>query len=147
MAKKQILITAVIALIVGAAAFFGGMYYQRSQGRTALNNFRGQFTAGQFGAVGRAGARFGNGAGVVRGQILSSDDKSVTVKMSDGSSKIVWLSGNTAITEATPAAKSALTNGQTVLVTGSANSDGSVTAQNIQLNPQLPGGSPRPSAQ
>lgn len=149
MNKNHYIITAVAALIVGVAAFFGGVYYQKSQGRAALGNFRGQFAAGQFGGgtgAGGRGARFGGG-GVVRGQILSSDSNSITVKLSDGSSKIIYLSGSTAITQTTTAEKSALTNGQTVLVIGSVNSDGSVTAQNIQLNPQIPGGSPSPSPQ
>lgn len=84
--------------------------------------------------------RLGNGNGnfaPVRGEIISSDDKSVTVKMPDGSSKIVLLGGNTSISEATATSKESLKAGEQVVVFGSENSDGSVTAQTIQLNPQL----------
>ncbi len=75
----------------------------------------------------------------ISGEILSSDDKSITVKLQDGSSKIVLLSDKTQINKATSVTKLDLKSGEKVAVFGSENSDGSVTAQNIQLNPQFRG--------
>lgn len=54
-----------------------------------------------------------------------------------GSSKIVVLSDKTLINKAEQATKSDLKTGEKVAVFGSSNSNGSVTAQSIQLNPMF----------
>lgn len=137
---KNLNTLAIILLIVGlGAGFFVGMKYQQSQ--SSQNTGRtGQGGRGQF------GQRNGNVGRPVAGEILSSDDKSITVKLPDGSSKIVLLSANTQINKAATASVSDLKVGEKVAVFGSNNSDGSVTAQNIQLNPQLRGAMGSPSA-
>lgn len=143
MKNKSLIITVVACLVVGAAAFFGGMQYQKMQ--------RSQFgAAGATGRFSRTGTTQA-GAAPIRGQIISADSGSITVKMQDGSSKIVILPTNTNIMEATSASQQSLTNGQTVMVIGTTNSDGSVTAQNVQINPQGGfgsgrTGSPRPQS-
>lgn len=71
----------------------------------------------------------------VSGEIINSDDQSITVKTNDGSSKLIFLSDNTEINEATKAAVSDLEIGKQVAVFGTENPDGSITGQNIQLNP------------
>lgn len=131
--KNHWIITIILVVVIGAGAFFGGMQYQKMQ-RPSFGGgaFTGQGGAGRRGG---AGGQFGN-ARPVRGEIISSDSNSITVKMSDGSSKIVLLGSSTSITEATSAGKEALTTGKQVMVFGNQNPDGSVTAQNIQLNPQ-----------
>ena len=59
--------------------------------------------------------------------------------MQDGSSRIVILSASTDINKATKATKEDLKTGERVAVFGTQNADGSVTAQSVQLNPQLRG--------
>ena len=134
--KNINLITIILLIIVGAGGFFGGMKYQ--QGKQPL---RGDFQS-------RAGMRQQNlptgaqqrmGAGTVRGEIISRDETSITVKLPDGSSKIVLISENTAINKATEGSVDDLKTGEQVMIIGQTNSDGSVTAQNIQLNPELRG--------
>lgn len=121
---NQLIITIVLLIVVGTGAFYGGMQYQKMQ--------RGNLGNGQFG--GRNGQNGNNQAfRPIGGQITSVDDNSVTVKLSDGSSKIVLLSDKTTITEATSASKQVLASGKQITVFGTTNSDGSVTAQNIQL--------------
>lgn len=71
---------------------------------------------------------------------LASDDKSITVKLQDGSSKIILITDKTVINKAAEATKDDLKGGEKVAVFGEINSDGSVTAQNIQLNPILRAG-------
>lgn len=71
----------------------------------------------------------------VSGEILSIDDTSITVKMPDGGSKIVMISEKTTMNKASSASKSDLKVGSQVAVFGQDNSDGSVTAQSIQLDP------------
>lgn len=139
MTSKNIIITIVIALIVGVVAFFGGMKFQQSQ----VVPQNGQFA--RFGQEGRFAGRGGGMATV--GKIISSDSNSITVQLQDGSSKIVNFSSSTKIVKSQAAATSDLTSGTEVAVFGTTNSDGSVTAQNIQLNPQLRmgGNQPRPT--
>jgi len=129
--KNSIIIAILVAIIVGGGAFFGGMKYQQSRQRS---NFR-QLT-------GQMGQRLGNGGNrmgfrPVNGEILSSDDKSITVKLQDGSSKIVLISDKTEINKAAGATKEDLKTGEKVAIFGQENSDGSVTAQNVQINPTL----------
>ena len=128
---KNINIIAIVLLFLGlGGGFFAGMQYQKSQNLLGqINGQRGGNRGGQF------GQRNGGSRPVV-GEILSSDDKSITVKLQDGSSKIVLLSEKTQINKAATATKSDLKTGERVAVAGSDNSDGSVTASNIQLNPQ-----------
>lgn len=118
MKNKNLLITILLLVIVSGLAFVGGMTYQKSK----LPAFNRQF-------AGRAGFR------PVNGEIISADGKSITVKLQDGSSKIILLSAKTEINKAAKATNEDLKVGEKVMVVGQENSDGSVTAQNIQLNP------------
>lgn len=137
MSKNTALIIAVILIVVAAiGGFLGGMQYQK--GNLSASDFtqngNGNFRQGQrFGTTGQNGQNFRP----VRGQILSLDNNSLTVKLSDGSSKIVVLSGNTLFFKSTTASANDLKTGDTVNVIGSQNSDGSVTAQDVQINPPL----------
>jgi len=58
--------------------------------------------------------------------------------LADGSSKIVLISDSTQINQATTATSVDLKMGITIAAYGTANSDGSITAQSIQINPQVP---------
>jgi hypothetical protein len=134
--KNNAIMVGIAALVIGAAAgFYGGTQYQKSQ---KVANF-GQPGSGQFVLRNSedGGTLKGNtvrgGFKPVAGEIIASDEKSITVKLQDGSSKIVILSDKTAINKAEEADKSELKTGQTVSVFGVENKDGSVTAQNIQL--------------
>ncbi|MBC7293407.1 MAG: hypothetical protein H5T84_04735, partial [Thermoleophilia bacterium] len=57
-----------------------------------------------------------------------------------GSSKIVLYSGSTTMVKTLEATAADLATGQEVVITGSENSDGTVTAQRIQLGVSLPQG-------
>ncbi len=113
----------IIVIVVGAGAFFGGMQYQKSQRSTRSGQFANRF--------GQNGQNFRP----VRGSILSIDNDTLTVKLANGSSTIVVLSGSTAYMKEAAAAKTDLKTGDTVMAIGTSNSDGSVTAQSIQINP------------
>ena len=136
--QNNLILGVIVALVIGGAVgFFAGMQYQKSQRLTLAT---GSGARGQFGAGGAG--RFGGANGAnrpVMGQIISADSKSITVKLADGSSKIVLFTGSTSINKADTATSSDLKSGETVAAFGTANSDGSVTASNIQLNPQMRG--------
>ena len=70
----------------------------------------------------------------VNGTILSIDENSLTVELSDGSSKIVMLTDTTQINKATDASMQDLVEGDTVNLFGSQNDDGTITAQTIQVD-------------
>jgi cytochrome c biogenesis protein ResB len=131
--NNNTLVMIVVAVVVGALGFYGGMMYQKSQVSS-----NAQFAGG---GAGGAGGRFRQGGvggfsganAPVRGQIVSQDANSITVKLQDGSSKIVDISDKTTINKATQGSKADLTSGQTVTVFGSKNSDGSVNAQIVSL--------------
>ncbi len=136
--KINLILAIGIMIVIAGGAFYGGTVYQKSttsKVRAAFGSgnsmMRNGAVAGQF-ARGGQGA---NGARPVTGQIISSDDKSVTVKMKDGSSKIVLFGNSTAIAKSTAGTKTDLATGTQVMVVGTANSDGSVTATNINIQP------------
>lgn len=129
MKNSMIIVTILFAIIAAGGGFFAGMKYQESQ----------QTTRFPFGRNGQEGFRqFGNAAfRPVRGSIISNDTNSITVKQMDGSSKIVILSGNTQFMKSAAGSKDDLKTGDTIMVFGSQNSDGSITAQNVQINPPM----------
>lgn len=145
MKNNNLVITILVAIIAAGGGFFGGMKYQQSKQPTP-----GQFftmrNGGQGGNMGFRNGSANGGFRPVTGSIISTDDKSITVKLNDGSSKIVLIGDNTQINKADSATKTDLKTGDTVAVFGQTNSDGSVTAQNVQLNPIIRN-NPTPSGQ
>lgn len=86
----------------------------------------------------------GFGGGMTLGEITAIDEKTITVKTRDGSSKLIVLPESAKFTTQTAATITDLKVGSNVGVMGSVNTDGSITAQTVQLNPMLP--TPPPSA-
>lgn len=132
---NQLIITIIIVIVVAVGAFYGGMKYQQKgsmPANFAQNGQRLMYRNGGAGGNNRFGGAFG---GAVLGQIVSTDQNSITVKLADGSSKIVNLADNTTYNKSETASKSDLTAGTKVAVIGSTNSDGSVTAKSIEINP------------
>lgn len=139
---------ALATVVAGGGGFFGGMKYDASR----TSNRGGQFqnfanlTAEQRAAMQQRGGvagsatgtarRIGNG-GMINGEILSKDDSSITVKESAGGSKIVFLSPSTTISKMTDGTTDDLLVGETIIVNGATNADGSVAAQSIQLRPMV----------
>lgn len=144
----------LIIIVVGALGFFGGMKYQESKAvspRQFGGNLQNRIGSGNTfpGATQRNGSQQNGRQGFrpIMGEILDSNDTSITVKMATGGNKIIFVSSKTQINKAESASLSDLKKGETVSVFGQENNDGSVTAQNIQLNPIARGGnvSPTPS--
>lgn len=135
--KKILPIFIVVVLIVGGVCFFAGMKYGQSK-NSFLKNFP-NFDGAQSWQRQQTGTGFGrmsDRGGFISGEIISKDEKSITVKLPDGGSKIIFFSDTTTIAKSTDGSASDLENGKTVMVSGTSNSDGSVTAANIQIKPQ-----------
>jgi hypothetical protein len=143
--KKLLPIFIVIVLVVAAGAFFAGMKYgqnKNSAGRNFANmtsEQRQQMIQQGGGGNFRAGnGNRGSGASFASGDILSKDDKSITLKLRDGGSKVVFYSDSTEIGKFASGSFNDLTTGEAITVTGTTNSDGSITAQSIQIRPEMP---------
>ena len=117
------------------------MLYGKSQTSTA-----GQNRIGQFGAMNR-GDRTTAGGGFTTGQIISKDATSITVQLMAGGtassgqasgSKIIFLDSNTKITKSVDGTVNDLIVGEQVSINGTANTDGSVNAQTVQIRPKMP---------
>jgi len=135
--NKSIVIIIAVTLIVVAGAFYGGMKYAENKAMAGRQQRAQQFSGNSgAGFSGGTGAGQRGGGGFTAGEIITKDDKSVIVKLQDGGSKIVFLSDSTKITKSTDGALSDLEVGKNVSVNGTANSDGSITAQTIQLRQQ-----------
>ncbi len=134
-------IAAVIVILVGAGCFYGGMKYGQSKSAAGINangqRFAQNGAAGNFRGTGAS--RQGQNGNMASGEILSKDDKSITVKLASGGSKIVFLSDKTEIGKFTTGAAADLEVGKNVMASGTTNSDGSITATSIQLRPDNQG--------
>ena len=131
--KKTIWITVAVALVIGGAAFWGGMKYSQM---TVASRSTGQGAFQQ--GAGRALRGVRTGANFVNGDIISKDDKSITVKDRTGGSKIIFFSNSTEVSKFATGTASDLNIGTSVMANGNTNSDGSITAQSIQIRPQMP---------
>lgn len=131
----------VLFLVVGGLCFLGGIKYQKSKSNTPSNLGQNRQFQGGVGGFGNTRVSQGlsrNGGSNFRpisGEVISQDDKSITVKTIDGSSKIVLFSQKTEYSKGEVANKEEIMLGTKVMIFGTANTDGSVTAQSVQLNP------------
>lgn len=134
----------IIAVIIVIASFYAGMKYGQIGNNSQFPGINGSRTArsGMMGATG--GMKGSSTAGLTIGEILSTDGKSITVKLGNGGSKIVFLSDTTQVMKSTTGALTDLAVGQQVMITGKSNPEGTLNAQTIQIRPaqlagQLPG--------
>jgi len=134
MKNKSLLMAIVVAIFFSGVGFFGGMRYQQSKNP----RFQGRFLSPS-GNPNFRGVQDVQNFRPINGEIISVDDKSITVKLFDGSSKIVLLSDNTTISKSESAAKEDLKVGEKISAFGSQSQDGSITASTIQLNPVFRG--------
>jgi len=140
--NKLLLSVLITAVVVGGGAFYGGMKYGQStfsfSGRGNFGNLSAEDTQARFQQRGGATNGSGTGAprmggGMVLGEIISKDDKSITVSVKDGGSKIVFLSDSVLVNKSVVGSLGDLKVGDSVSVSGSANSDGSINAKSIQI--------------
>ena len=134
----------VLGIIVLAGVFYAGMTYGGNNVKAALNS-RSQ-NAGNF--AGRTGGARGAGGlgvgGFTTGQIIAKDATSITVQLTTGGpsgtpsgSKIIFVDNNTKVTKQAAGTLADLAIGTDVSVTGTANTDGSVSATAVQIRPAI----------
>ena len=147
---KKILLSIIIATVIaGSGAFYAGMQYAKSKSESefarrdfdAVRNLSQEERQQRFeqmsavAGAGFAGNRTMNreNSGFAAGEIISKDDQSITIKLRDGGSKIIFYSNSTEINKTASGTLDDLEISKSVVVTGTANQDGSITAQSIGL--------------
>jgi hypothetical protein len=135
--KKMFAIVIAVIIVAGGGGFYGGMKYEQGLAVAQRSQMARQFGAnGNISSV--PGGRVGGGQGFTNGQIIAKDDKSITVKLRDGGSKIIFFSDTTKIAKTADGSSADLQIGENATVAGNSNSDGSITASSIQLQPAIP---------
>ncbi len=137
MINKKVAILSVIALIAIGGSFYGGMKYGEASkvapselGETErfLNRENG-FQDMQQG---------GNRENMFSGEVISKDSNSIVIKLSDGSSRIVFFSNNTQVSKTEIGSINDIEIGFQIAVNGQKNDDGSYMATTIQTSPLIP---------
>jgi len=130
--NKNLILIIILLIFVGVGGFFGGMKYGESQ---ALKNLTPekmreifQQTRGQFQTQRQRIAQ-----GFILGEVISKDEKSLTVKLPDGSTRIVFLSESTQILKSVQGNIQDIEIGKQVIVSGEQTTEGSLTAKTIQI--------------
>lgn len=143
MQNKKIIVRVIGGLIIMIVSFYGGMVYARKNTIATNTSRQGQFN--QNGFIGQNGGRMmgqntrgANGGGFTSGEVLSMDATSMTIKLRDGGSKIVLFSPTSKVEKTVDGTISDVVVGKSVMVTGTTNPDGSVSATSIQMRPALP---------
>ena len=135
--KNTKLVIGTLLIVVGITGFFGGMKYQQSKRFSMTDIQSGDMHAGMTGQSGSERTRPISSSGMVSGEIIDRDEVSITVKQADESTKIILLSENTGINKTSEGSVDDLKAGETVMIFGQENPDGSISAANIQLNPRF----------
>jgi hypothetical protein len=125
--KKEIATVVITAIIVGGVNFYAGTYFPRKGQVSGLTN------GTRFNGTQRAMRTGGNG--LISGEVISKDETSITVKLRDGGSKIVFLTAQTPVMKSVAGILGDVNTGATVIVTGKANPDGSIAADSVQIRP------------
>jgi len=137
---KKLLPIIIALVVIGGGAFYGGMRYGQGTYQISKNLSPEQQQLLQK----KAGGAFpggikdkGTGSNFLNGEVIDKDEQSLTLKMLDGGSKIVFFSDSTKVSKTTDGLMNDIEIGKKITVSGEQNSDGSYTAETIQLSPRV----------
>jgi len=135
---KKIIFPIIIFILVAFGSFYGGMKYGQNGNKSAnsptaklFQQNGGQYQRNVGGTGGTNNVRAG--ANFTTGNVIAKDDKSFTLKLQNGGSKIIFFSSATQFMKTATGSIEELKIGDNVMTNGNANSDGSMTAETIQL--------------
>mgnify|MGYP001432872442 CR=1 FL=1 len=137
------ILAVVLVVIIAAGSFYGGTLFGKSQAQTtgvASGAFPGGAAfAGAPGTVGTPGARGQRGAlagNMTFGTIKEIGDGMLILTDSNGKDTQIKVTDTTLIEKNASVKLSDLTPGETLMVSGSAAADGTVTARSMQVAQQ-----------
>ena len=142
----QIIVGLIVLIAVAAGSFYAGTVYaqqQQTANRAAqLANRQGQApnlninNADGNAARNQQGGRLGNqGGGGTFGQIDEIDGDTLIVTTRNGNQIKVLVTGTTLIEKYASVSATDLEIGETLVISGSKNEDGSITARSLQVAP------------
>ena len=120
---------AAALIVVAAVSFWAGTKFAASTPAQGAGFARGQGVGGQPGTQ-----RFGGG-GAVSGTVTAKDAQSITIQMRQGGSRIVFFGAKTEVGKMIAGTPGDVSVGANVTAVGTQNSDGSVSANSIQIRP------------
>lgn len=136
--KKNILLVLIATVFIICSSFYAGVRYEKnvkipfeSRLTAGLSNIRNQSVS----APRALGNRFQRDAegGNISGKVVSNENNTVTVQLQNGGTKLVIVPLSAVVTKSNVVKISDITNDQYVMVSGKINTDGSITAQSIQI--------------
>ncbi len=128
----------IIAIVIAGITFWSGVQFGKNQTSAKTRTSGAQFFGSGINSGNTTGTRNFRGSvggNFISGEIISKDNQSVTIKLQDGSTKIVFYSGNTVIQKTIAGSNNDLSVNTAVTITGTTNSDGSFSANSIQIRP------------
>ncbi|MEY2406048.1 MAG: hypothetical protein QOF97_937 [Acidimicrobiaceae bacterium] len=132
---------AVVAVVAMLGVWGGAQLKGGSASATVAAG--GQGANGAARGYGGGAGQGGNGqrGGGAAGTVQSVNGNTITITDQQGATKTITLDPSTTISKSTTGSVSDITTGETIVVRGTANSDGSTTAQTVTIgNGALPGG-------
>ena len=120
----------IIWLVIAIVALGGGYFWGKAGVSASRAGFAG---AGTYGSSTRRFTGAAGAGGLTTGQISTIDSSSITLQLANGNSQVVFYSSSTPVSEPTIVSVSTLKVGTNVMVGGTPNTDGSLTAQTIQV--------------
>ena len=140
----KIVLGVLVAVVIAAGCFYGGVAFGQNRAQataTASGNAQGLRGApGQAGMMPPGQASTDNGqitglsGGMLFGQIQAIGDGELTIKDESGQQILVYVTDTTLIQKQAEVTVADLQEGETVVVSGSQGTDGSITARMLQVS-------------
>lgn len=131
--QKQWLVVIIISLVIAGA--FTGIGYKIGSKKSGLNPMNGQFQGRtMMGGPGRSMGMRGNGN--VAGTVLNQDATSFTLSLPQGGSRTVLITPTTTVLKTAPGAMTDIQKDSFLMVSGTSNADGSISASTLSIRPQ-----------
>lgn len=127
----------ITAIAAGGIGFYIGTPSSQTPSRGQFGSGTGQIVGGaRQNLAGIRGNIMPQSEGMTMGTILSVDDKGITLDVKPNGSRIIFITSETKILKSTEGTQSDLKEGSSVTITGTPNSDGSITAKSVQIRPE-----------
>ncbi len=130
--QKNMIIVVVVAFLVGTGAGYAGSHAFARPDAFAQQGDTAMFARNGMNATRRG--MFG-GNGMLTGTVTQNANGNLTLNTRDGSSHVVLLNASTTVSKSVAGSLSDIAAGTNVIISGTPNSDGSISASFVQLRP------------